>query len=287
MKSRVAILTDTNSGITIKEAADLGVYLILMPVLIDGKTYLEEKEISKDMFFEQLNADVDVTTSQPSPGDILDMFDKLLLEYEEIVYIPMSSGLSGTCETATMLAQDYNGRVYVVDNQRISVTMRQSVIDALVLSKAGKSAAEIADYLKKDALNASIYISVDTLKYLKKGGRVTAAGAAIGTALNIKPVLQIQGGKLDAFAKVRGTKTAMKTMLQAIDKDIETRFAGQKYMILSAYAGEDSLKDSWQTAVREYFKDEKIPCYHLPLSVSTHVGPGSFGLGVMSYVDEQ
>ena len=284
-KTRVAILTDTTSGITIKEAADLGIFLILMPVLIDGNVYLEEKDISKDFFFEKLEANADVTTSQPSPGDMLDMFDKILEEYEELVYIPMSSGLSGTCETANMLAADYDGRVHVVDNRRISITMRQSVLDAIALAKAGKSGAEIAQYLNEDGLNASIYIVVDTLKYLKKGGRVTAAGAALGAVLNIKPVLQIQGGKLDAFAKVRGMKAAMKTMTQAIDKDIETRFAGQKIIINGAYSGDDEIGIAVEKDLKERYPDAHVEVYPLSMSISTHVGPGAIGIGVYSYYE--
>lgn len=282
MKFRVAILTDTNSGITIKEAEELGIYLMLMPILIDGKVYLEEKDIKKDFFFEKLNADADVTTSQPSPGDMLEMFDRILEEYEELVYIPMSSGLSGTCQTATMLAQDYEGRVHVVNNQRISVTMSQSVTDALNLRDEGKSGAEIKAYLEADALNAPIFIMVDTLKYLKKGGRVTAAGAAIGEVLNIKPVLKIDGGKLDAFAKVRGTKQAMKTMLKALEKERDTRLKDKKYVIAGAYSGDDSVGEELTVLLKAQFPDKEIIVDPLPMSISTHVGPGAIGMAVMN-----
>ena len=282
MKKSVAILTDTNSGITIKKAEELGVHLILMPILIDGEVYLEEKDISKDFFFEKLNSDADVTTSQPSPGDILDMFDSLLEEYEEVVYIPMSSGLSGTCQTATMLAEEYDGKVYVVDNQRISVTMRQSVLDALALEEDGKSGAEIKSYLEEDALNAPIFIMVDTLKYLKKGGRVTAAGAAIGEVLNIKPVLKIDGGKLDAFAKVRGVKQAVKTMIKATESERDTRLKGKDCIINGAYSGDASVGEEWKNILSEAFPECTIEVYELPMSICTHVGPGAMGIGICS-----
>lgn len=282
MKSNVAILTDTNSGITIKKAEELGVYLILMPILIDGEVYLEEKEIKKDFFFEKLNSDADVTTSQPSPGDILDMYDRLLKDYDEVVYIPMSSGLSGTCQTATMLAADYDGKVHVVDNQRISVTMRQSVLDAIALAEEGKSGAEIKEYLEVDALNAPIFIMVDTLKYLKKGGRVTAAGAAIGEVLNIKPVLKIDGGKLDAFAKVRGVKQALKTMLKALESERDTRLKGKDCIINGAYSGDDSVGAELERVLKEAFPECTIEVYELPMSICTHIGPGAMGIGIYS-----
>ncbi len=280
MKSKVAILTDTNSGITMQKAKELGVHLILMPILIDGKVYLEEKDIQKDFFFEKLGADADVTTSQPSPGDILDMFDTLLKEYDEVVYIPMSSGLSGTCQTATMLAADYDGKVHVVDNQRISVTMRQSVLDAVALAEEGKSGAEIKEYLEADALNAPIYIMVDTLKYLKKGGRVTAAGAAIGEVLNIKPVLKIDGGKLDAFAKARGTKQAVKTILKALENERDNRLKGKECIINGAYSGDDSVGEEWGRILKEAFPEYKIEMYELPMSICAHIGPGAMGVGI-------
>lgn len=280
MKSNVAILTDTNSGITMQKAEELGVHLILMPILIDGEVYLEEKDIQKDFFFEKLGSNADVTTSQPSPGDILDKFDILLKEYEEVVYIPMSSGLSGTCQTASMLAADYDGKVHVVDNQRISVTMRQSVLDAVALAEEGKSGAEIKAYLEEDALNAPIFIMVDTLKYLKKGGRVTAAGAAIGEVLNIKPVLKIDGGKLDAFAKARGTKQALKTILKALENERDTRLKGKECIINGAYSGDDSVGEEWGRILKEAFPEYKIEMYELPMSICAHTGLGAMGVGI-------
>ena len=226
--SKVAIVTDSNSGITQKRGEELGIYVLPMPFFIDGELYLEDITLSQEQFYEKLGADSEISTSQPSPGDVMDLWDKLLEDYDEIVCIPMSSGLSSTCETALSLAQDYDEKVQVVNNQRISVTQEQSVYDAIKLRDEGKSAAEIRQVLEKEKMQASIYITVDTLKYLKKGGRITPAAAAIGTVLNLKPVLQIQGEKLDAFAKVRGWKAAKKTMLNAIEKDLNERFADVK-----------------------------------------------------------
>ena len=233
--SRVAVLTDSNSGITQAAGKELGVGILPMPFFIDGEEYFEEITLSQKEFYERLKANHDVKTSQPAPGDVMGMWDKYLEEYDEVVYIPMSSGLSSSCETAIMLSTDYDGKVQVVNNQRISVTQRQSVLDALKLRDAGKNAAEIKEILEKVKLESSIYITVDTLKYLKKGGRITPAAAAIGTVLNLKPVLQIQGEKLDAYAKVRGWKQAKKTMLDAIEKDMLHRFGKQPVPLEAAY----------------------------------------------------
>ena len=200
----VAIVTDSNSGISQAEGKELGIYVIPMPFLVDGKLYFEDVDMNKEQFYHFLENDADLSTSQPSPGDVMDLWDKLLKEYDEIVHIPMSSGLSASCSTAMGLARDYDGKVQVVDNQRISVTMQQSVMDAKHLVAAGKSATQIKEILEKEALESSIYLMVDTLKYLKKGGRITPAAALLGSALNLKPILQIQGDKLDAYKKVRG-----------------------------------------------------------------------------------
>ena len=220
----VAIVTDSNSGISQAEGKELGIYVIPMPFLVDGKLYFEDVDMNKEQFYHFLENDADLSTSQPSPGDVMDLWDKLLKEYDEIVHIPMSSGLSASCSTAMGLARDYDGKVQVVDNQRISVTMQQSVMDAKHLVAAGKSAAQIKEILEKEALESSIYLMVDTLKYLKKGGRITPAAALLGSALNLKPILQIQGDKLDAYKKVRGVKAAKKNMLEAMKKDVEGRF---------------------------------------------------------------
>ena len=214
--SKVAIVTDSNSGITQAEGKELGISVIPMPFFIDGELYLEDINLTQEQFYDMLKKDVPISTSQPNPGDVLDLWNKLLKDYDEIVHIPMSSGLSTSCATALMLAQDFDDKVQVVDNQRISVTQRQSVLDAMTMAEQGMSAVEIRKVLVKEKMEATIYITVDTLKYLKKGGRITPAAAAIGTVLNLKPVLQIQGDKLDAYSKVRGKKQAMKVMMKAV-----------------------------------------------------------------------
>ena len=258
--SKVAIVTDSNSGITQKRGEELGIYVLPMPFFIDGELYLEDITLSQEQFYEKLGADSEISTSQPSPGDVMDLWDKLLEDYDEIVCIPMSSGLSSTCETALSLAQDYDEKVQVVNNQRISVTQEQSVYDAIKLRDEGKSAAEIRQVLEKEKMQASIYITVDTLKYLKKGGRITPAAAAIGTVLNLKPVLQIQGEKLDAFAKVRGWKAAKKTMLNAIEKDLTDRFADVKdQMVLGmAYTCSKEEADEWKNEIQTRFPDYEL-----------------------------
>ena len=203
---KIAIVTDSNSGIVQAEAKELGIYVIPMPFMIDGKDYLEEINLTQEEFYQKLTEGAEISTSMPSPGSVTDLWDELLKEYDEIVYIPMSSGLSSSCQTAIMLADDYDGKVVVVNNQRISVTMRQSVLDAMELAEAGKSAAEIQTILEEQKMESSIYIMLNTLTYLKRGGRITPAAAALGTLLKIKPVLQLQGEKLDAFAKARTVK---------------------------------------------------------------------------------
>ena len=223
--SKVAILTDSNSGITQAQAEQMGVTVIPMPFFIDGVEYLEDINLSQEEFYEKLNNDADISTSQPSIGTLQDYFDKLLKDNDEVVFIPMSSGLSGTCQTATMVAGDYDGKVQVVNNQRISVTMRQSVVDARELAEKGRTAEEIKNILEAHKMDSSIYITLETLKYLKKGGRITPAAAAIGTMLKLNPVLQIQGEKLDAYAKARGKASAKKIMLKAMKEDMEKRFA--------------------------------------------------------------
>ena len=221
---KVAIATDSNSGITQAEAQTLGIRVLPMPFYINEELFFEDVTLTQEAFYRRLAEDADISTSQPSPGDVTDLWEQLLESHDQVVYIPMSSGLSASCETALMLSSDYRGRVFVVDNQRISITQRQSVLDALEMARAGMDGQAIHDVLVRERLESSIYITVDTLKYLKKGGRVTAAGAAIGTVLNIKPVLTIQGAKLDAFAKARGWKSAKKIMLDAMERDVTERF---------------------------------------------------------------
>lgn len=284
--SKVAIVTDSNSGITQKRGEELGIYVLPMPFFIDGELYLEDITLSQEQFYEKLGADSEISTSQPSPGDVMDLWDKLLEDYDEIVCIPMSSGLSSTCETALSLAQDYDEKVQVVNNQRISVTQEQSVYDAIKLRDEGKSAAEIRQVLEKEKMQASIYITVDTLKYLKKGGRITPAAAAIGTVLNLKPVLQIQGEKLDAFAKVRGWKAAKKTMLNAIEKDLTDRFADVKdQMVLGmAYTCSKEEADEWKNEIQTRFPDYELVEGPLSLSIACHIGPGAMVITCMKRV---
>lgn len=275
----VAIVTDSNSGISQAEGKELGIYVIPMPFLVDGKLYFEDVDMNKEQFYHFLENDADLSTSQPSPGDVLDLWDKLLKEYDEIVHIPMSSGLSASCSTAMGLARDYDGKVQVVDNQRISVTMQQSVMDAKHLVAAGKSAAQIKEILEKEALESSIYLMVDTLKYLKKGGRITPAAALLGSALNLKPILQIQGDKLDAYKKVRGVKAAKKNMLEAMKKDVEGRFSdyvtkGQLKLHV-AYTTDEETAKQWKEEVQNMFPDIAITRMDpLSFSVTCHTGPG-------------
>ena len=283
---KIAIVTDSNSGITQRQARVMGIYVLPMPFYINGDMYYEDITLTQEEFYQRLAEEADISTSQPSPADVMEMWDDILKEYEEIIHIPMSSGLSSSCETAIALAQDYDGRVHVVDNQRISITQRQSVLDALWMAGQGMSAQEIVDVLMREKLEASIYITVDTLKYLKKGGRVTAAGAALGTVLNIKPVLQIQGEKLDAFAKVRGFKAAKKKMLDAIEKDITKRFAGKKIYLMAAYTCAEEEAEEWKKEIEARFPGYEIHMDPLSLSVSCHIGPGSMAVACCKVIDE-
>lgn len=279
--NKIAIVTDSNSGITQNDAEQLGVYVIPMPFMIDGQTYFEDINLSVDSFFEHLQNDADISTSQPSPDSVLGLWDKLLLEYDSIVYIPMSSGLSGSCQTAIMLSQDYDGKVQVVNNQRISVTQRQSVLDAKELVSRGLTAEEIKKYLENVKLDSSIYIMVDTLKYLKKGGRITPAAATLGEILKIKPVLQIQGEKLDAFAKVRSLKQAKNTMVAAIKQDIENRFGGispENVSLFIAHTKNDEAAEQFKHELESEFKGFNIFIDYLSLSVSCHIGPGALAI---------
>ena len=286
----VAIVTDSNSGISQAEGKELGIYVIPMPFLVDGKLYFEDVDMNKEQFYHFLENDADLSTSQPSPGDVMDLWDKLLKEYDEIVHIPMSSGLSASCSTAMGLARDYDGKVQVVDNQRISVTMQQSVMDAKHLVAAGKSAAQIKEILEKEALESSIYLMVDTLKYLKKGGRITPSAALLGSALNLKPILQIQGDKLDAYKKVRGVKAAKKNMLEAMKKDVEGRFSdyvtkGQLKLHV-AYTTDEETARQWKEEVQSVFPDIAISLMDpLSFSVTCHTGPGVLAIAASHVLD--
>lgn len=283
---KIAIVTDSNSGITQEMGKSMGIYVIPMPFFIDGELFLEDITLTQEEFYKRLGDNSDISTSQPSPGEVMECWDELLKGYDEIVHIPMSSGLSSTCHAAQSLSQEYEGKVCVVDNQRISVTQKQSVEDAITLREAGKSAAEIKEILEAEKLQASIYITVDTLKYLKKGGRITPAAAALGTVLNLKPVLQIQGDKLDAFSKVRGWKAAKRTMLKAIEKDLEERFSEvREDMVLGmAYTCSKEEAQEWKQEIAEKFPEYEIVEGPLSLSVACHIGPGAMAVTCMKKV---
>lgn len=280
--AKIAIVTDSNSGITQAQAKELGISVVPMPFMIDGETYYEEITLSRDDFFKKLEDNADISTSQPSPDSIIQLWDNLLNSYDEIVHIPMSSGLSGSCQTAMMLAQDYDDKVQVVNNQRISVTQRQATLDAIALAKEGKSSKEIKEILEVDKFNSSIYIMIDTLYYLKKGGRITPAAAALGTLLRLKPVLQIQGDKLDAFAKARTVSQAKSIMMNAIKSDIENRFGGiseDNQMYLSVvHTQNEEAAEQLKEELQAMFPNYPIYVDHLSLSVSCHIGPGSLAI---------
>ena len=280
---KIAIVTDSNSGITQEQAKEMGVHVIPMPFYINETMYLEGVTLTQEEFYERLKNDEPISTSQPSPAEVCGLWDMLLKENDEIVHIPMSSGLSNSCETAMGLARDYDGKVQVVDNQRISVTLYQSVADALVLRDAGKSAAEIKEVLEAEKLESSIYITLETLKYLKKGGRITPAAAAIGTVLNLKPVLQIQGEKLDAYAKVRGKKQAKRTMLKAVLQDMQERFAAYDeeglMCIESAYTGNPEEAEEFKKEIEAAFPGHEVRMAPLALSIACHIGHGALAIG--------
>lgn len=288
--SKIAIVTDSNSGITPAQAKALGVYVIPMPFMIHGDTYFEDINLSKSEFYQKMSEDAEISTSQPAPKSVTDLWDALLKEYDEIVHIPMSSGLSGTCSTAYSLSLDYHGKVVVVDNQRISVTLRQSVLDALKLAESGRSAVEIRDVLEADRTNSTIYIMLDTLYYLKKGGRITPAAAALGTLLRLKPVLTIQGDKLDAYSKARTAKQGKEMMLSAIRNDIESRFGGctdaDDVFLAIAHTNNPKGAEAFKSEVQAMFPQyQNIYVDELSLSVACHIGPGSIAVTATKKMD--
>ncbi|MBE5853969.1 MAG: DegV family protein [Lachnospiraceae bacterium] len=281
---KVAVVTDSNSGVTATEAKELGVYVLPMPCILDGKTYYEGIDMSIDSFYEHLAEKADVSTSQPSPDSVMKIWDEALKEADQVVHIPMSSGLSGSCQTAMMLAEDYDGKVEVINNQRISVTQKHSVIDAVRLSEKGKTAKEIKDILEADKFNSSIYIMMDTLYYLKKGGRITPAAAALGTLLKLKPVLQIQGEKLDAFAKARTVSQAKSIMISAIRNDAEKRFGGispENIKLAMAYTHNLPEITQFKAEVEEAFPGIEITNVDpLSMSVGCHIGTGALAVTI-------
>lgn len=282
---KTAIMTDSNSGIMPGEARKLGIFSLPMPVIIDGVTCYEGVDLTQEEFYMCLTGGKDVTTSQPSPGDVLGMWDEIFKEgYDEIVHIPMSSGLSNSCESAAVLAADYDGKVLVVDNHRISITLRESVLEAKVLADRGLTAAEIKEELERRAYESSIYITVDTLEFLKKGGRITPTAAALGAVLNIKPVLTIQGERLDAFAKVRGMKKGKHKMLEAVRNDLDTRFQGVEMNRLVIGAAGSGLgkeeEKEWTDMLREAFPEAVVYYNPLSFSIGSHTGPGAVGTAI-------
>ena len=279
---KVAIVTDSNSGITQEESKKLGIHILPMPFYINGELFYEDITLSQEEFYKKLAEDAEISTSQPSPGDVMDLWEELLKKYDEILYIPMSSGLSSSCDTAMGLAMEFEGKVRVVNNQRISVTQRQSVLDAIEMAEKGMSVQEIEEVLMREKLESSIYITVDTLKYLKKGGRITPAAAALGTLLRIKPVLQIQGEKLDAYAKVRGKKQAKRIMMKAMQEDWNTRFkqyveSGEMCLQI-AYAGNKEEAEEFKKEVEAAFPGMDIHMDPLSLSVACHIGHGALAV---------
>ncbi|MDE6312191.1 MAG: DegV family protein [Lachnospiraceae bacterium] len=287
--SKIAVVTDSNSGISQSEAKDLGIFVIPMPFNINDDTFFEDIDLTQEQFYEMLSEGADIFTSQPSPESVIKLWEELLQEYDQVVHIPMSSALSSSCQTAMMLAGDYEDKVYVVNNQRISVTQRRSVLDAITLTEQGKSGAEIKEFLEETKSESSIYITLDTLKYLKKGGRITPAAAALGTLLKIKPVLQIQGGKLDAFSKARTMKQAKTTMMNAVKSDIENRFGGDaaKVHLQIAYTENLAMAEEFKIEVmREFQQVGEIYMAPLSLSVSCHIGPGALALACTKKVVE-
>lgn len=279
---KIAVVTDSNSGITQEQAKAYGVHVLPMPFFINNETYFEDISLTQEQFYEKLEGNDDISTSMPSVASVTDLWDELLQEYEEIVHIPMSSGLSSSFETALMLAQEYEGKVQVVNNQRISVTQRQSVKDAIELVERGKSAKEIKDYLEETKYESSIYIMVDTLYYLKKGGRLTSAAAALGTLLKLKPVLQIQGEKLDSYAKARTVKQARTIMIDAMKNDFAKRFGdetGANMHIFVAYTKNKEAALDFKAQIEEALPGQEVEVVDpLSLSVACHIGPGSLAV---------
>ena len=279
--AKIAIVTDSNSGITQNQAKELGIHVLPMPFMVNEETYFEDINLTQDEFYRMLENGDHVVTSQPSPESVMNLWDGLLKEYDEIVHIPMSSGLSGSCQSAIMLSQDYEGKVQVVNNQRISVTQRQSALDALKLAEDGKNAEEIKDFLEADKFNSSIYIMLDTLYYLKKGGRITPAAAALGTLLRLKPVLQIQGDKLDAFAKARTTSQGKAIMINAIKNDMINRFGGadkDNMWLQIAHSHTAEAAGILKEELLEVFPGFDIRIDPLSLSVACHIGPGALAI---------
>ncbi len=286
---KIAVVTDSNSGITQNQAKEYGIHVLPMPFFIDDKTYFEDIDLTQEQFYEKLEGKSNISTSMPAVGSVTDLWDDLLKEHDEIVHIPMSSGLSSSCETALMLSQEYEGRVQVVNNQRISVTQKQSIFDAMKLAEQGKNARDIKEYLEKVKYDSSIYIMVDTLYYLKKGGRITPAAAALGTLLKLKPVLQIQGEKLDAYAKARTVKQARTIMIDAVRNDFAKRFgdeSGGNMHLFVAYTKDRDMALDFKSQIEEAFPGQLVETVDpLSLSVACHIGPGALAVACSKKIE--
>ena len=281
---KIGIITDTNSGFSPAEAERSGILLMPMPVTIDGKEFIEGVDITYAEFFRRLADGATVATSMPSPDNVIRCWKDALRTYDRIIYIPMSSALSSSCQSARLFAEDFGGRVLVADNRRISITQKQSAYDALYWRDQGLGAEEIVQKLLDTAMDASIYLTVETLQYLKRGGRITPALAAIGTVLNLKPVITIQGGKLDTFKKVRGVKAAQNAMIEAIRVDLETRFRDMPVYLRTAYSGDPEAGAAWNARIQELFPEYEVTGDPLPISISCHTGPGTTAMGVFRKV---
>lgn len=281
----IGIMTDSHSGISQKEAEQLGIKILPMPFYLNDVCYYEDKTITREEFFRRMAEDENVGTSQPAPGDVMDMWKEMLNTYESVVYIPISSGLSGSCDTAKMLAQEeeFEGKVFVVDNGRVATPLHQSVLDAIQLIEEGYTAAQIRDILEASREKTVIYVAVDTLEYLKRGGRINAATASIGTLLNIKPILKFDVGKLDAFKKCRGFKKAKSEMLQAMKHEFETTFKEEfergEVNLVAASSADEETTNTWVEEIKAFFPDMEVMCDPISLGVSCHTGPGALGIG--------
>ena len=290
--SKVAVATDSSSGITQAQASELGLYVLPMPFYIDDEVYYEEVNLTQEDFYRKLEKEAKISTSMPAVGEVMDLWNRLLEDHDEVVYIPMSRGLSGSCQTARMLAEDseeFAGKVFVADNQRISVTQRQSACEAVAMARAGMSGQQICEVLEQTGRDSSIYITVETLKYLKRGGRITPAAAALGTLLRIKPVLQIQGEKLDAFAKCRTMGQGRTLMIEAIRKDLDERFHLQeepwKCQIDGAYTCSAQEAEEWKQQIEAAFPGHTVQMDPLPLVIACHIGPGSMAVTITKKVE--
>ena len=289
---KIAVVTDSNSGITQAQAKEMGITVLPMPFMIDGETYYEDITLTQEQFYQRLKDNSDISTSQPTPDSIMKLWDELLKEYDQIVHIPMSAGLSGSCATAMMLAgeDEYEGNVFVVDNHRISVTQYQSVKDAMMLADMGMDGAQIKKRLEETVVDSVIFVTVDTLKYLKKGGRITPAAAALGTLLRIKPVLIILGEKLDSFAKARTMKQAKTLMMNAIQKELDERLHDSECKdchLAIAHSDNEEAALEFKKEVEERFPDADIYLAPLSLSIACHIGPGSLALTATRKMEEE